>query len=159
MAAPSAYRVIAQNRRARFDYDISETFEAGIMLTGSEVKSLRAGKSSINESFAGEMLTEGAGEVYLFNANIPEYLEANRFNHEPRRPRKLLLHKRQVQKLLGAIRRKGMTIVPIQLYFNAKGRAKIEIGLARGKKTVDKRETIKQRDWQRDKARILKNNA
>ncbi len=154
MASPSAYRVVAQNRRARFDYDISETFEAGILLSGSEVKSLRAGKSSINESFAGEM----SGEIYLFNANIPEYLEANRFNHEPRRPRKLLLHKRQVQKLLGAIRRKGMTIVPLQLYFNAKGRAKVEIGLARGKKTVDKRETIKQRDWERDKARILKNN-
>ena len=156
MAQAPAYKVVAQNRRARFDYAITETFEAGIILSGSEVKSLRAGKSSINESFAGEMLGEGGGTIFLFNANIPEYLEANRFNHEPKRPRKLLLHKRQISKLLGAIRRKGMTIVPMQLYFNAKGRAKVEIGLARGKKTVDKRETIKERDWQRDKARILK---
>jgi len=156
MAQAPAFKVVAQNRRARFDYAIAETFEAGIMLTGSEVKSMRAGQSSINESFAGEMLGEQGGAIFLFNANIPEYLEANRFNHEPKRPRKLLLHKRQVSKLLGAIRRKGMTLVPMQLYFNAKGRAKVEIGLARGKKTVDKRETIKARDWQRDKARILK---
>ena len=156
MAQAPAFKVVAQNRRARFDYAIAETFEAGIMLTGSEVKSMRAGQSSINESFAGEMLGEQGGAIFLFNANIPEYLEANRFNHEPKRPRKLLLHKRQVNKLLGAIRRKGMTLVPMQLYFNAKGRAKVEIGLARGKKTVDKRETIKERDWQRDKARILK---
>ena len=156
MAQAPAFKVVAQNRRARFDYAIAETFEAGIMLTGSEVKSMRAGQSSINESFAGEMLGEQGGAIFLFNANIPEYLEANRFNHEPKRPRKLLLHKRQISKLLGAIRRKGMTLVPMQLYFNAKGRAKVEIGLARGKKTVDKRETIKERDWQRDKARILK---
>jgi SsrA-binding protein len=157
MAHAPAYKVVAQNRRARFDYSINETFEAGIMLTGSEVKSLRAGKSSINEAFAGEMVGDGTS-LYLFNANIPEYLEANQFNHEPRRPRKILLHKRQVNKLLGAIRRKGMTVVPLQLYFNARGRAKLEIALAQGKKTVDKRETIKERDWQRDKSRILKNN-
>ncbi|RZI47054.1 SsrA-binding protein SmpB [Candidatus Finniella inopinata] len=156
MAQAPAYKVVAQNRRARFDYAIAETIEAGIMLTGSEVKSLRAGKSSINESFAGEMLGETGGGIFLFNANIPEYLEANRFNHEPKRPRKLLLHKRQINKFLGAIRRKGMTLVPMQVYFNAKGRIKVEIGLAKGKKTVDKRETIKERDWQRDKARILK---
>jgi SsrA-binding protein len=103
------------------------------------------------------MVDDGTA-VYLFNANIPEYLEANRFNHEPRRPRKMLLHKRQVNKLLGAIRRKGMTVVPLQLYFNAKGRIKLEIALAKGKKIVDKRETIKERDWQRDKSRILKND-
>lgn len=157
MAHAPAYKVVAQNRRARFDYSISETFEAGIMLTGSEVKSLRAGKSSINEAFAGEMQGD-ATSIYLFNANIPEYLEANRFNHEPKRPRKILLRKKQVNKLLGAIRKKGLTIVPLQLYFNARGRAKLEIALAQGKKTVDKRETIKERDWQRDKARILKNN-
>src|SRR5476651_2235504 len=133
-AAPDQYRVVAQNRRARFDYEIVETLEVGIMLTGTEVKSLRQGTSSINESFAGEM----EGEIFLFNANIPEYLEANRFNHEPKRPRKLLMRKRQVNKFLSPIRRKGMTLVPLKLYFNAKGRAKLEIGLGRGKKTVDK---------------------
>ena len=146
------YRVVAQNRRARFDYEILETLEVGIILVGSEVKSLRLGGSSINESFAGEM----AGELFLFNANIPEYLQANQFNHEPKRPRKLLMRKRQVGKFLNAIRRKGMTLVPIKLYFNAKGRAKLELGLGRGKKTVDKRATIKERDWQRDKARVMR---
>lgn len=152
-AAPDQYRVVAQNRRARFDYEIVETLEVGIMLTGSEVKSLRLGTSSINESFAGEM----EGEIFLFNANIPEYLEANRFNHEPKRPRKLLMRKRQLNKFLGAIRRKGLTLVPLKLYFNAKGRAKVELGLGRGKRTVDKRSTLKDRDWQRDKARLLRN--
>jgi SsrA-binding protein len=154
MAATSdQYRVVAHNRRARFDYEIVETLEVGIILTGSEVKSLRLGTSSINESFAGEM----EGEIFLFNANIPEYLEANRFNHEPKRPRKLLMRKRQLNKFLGAIRRKGMTLVPLKLYFNAKGRAKLELGLGRGKRTVDKRNTIKDRDWQRDKARLMRN--
>ena len=147
------YRVVAQNRRARFDYEIAEVLEAGIMLTGSEVKSLRFGTSSITEAFAGEM----NGEVFLFNANIPEYLEANRFNHEPKRPRKLLMRKRQAAKFLSAIKRKGMTLVAIKLYFNSKGRAKVELGLGRGKKTVDKRDAIKDRDWQRDKARLLRN--
>ena len=151
-----AYKIAAQNRRARFDYAIEETMEAGVMLMGSEVKSLRFGKASITEAFAGEMQGPDANQIFLFNANIPEYLEANRFNHEPKRPRKLLLHRKQINKLLGAIRRKGMTIVPMQIYFNAKGMAKVEIGLAKGKKNVDKRETIKERDWQRDKARILK---
>jgi SsrA-binding protein len=146
------YRVVAQNRRARFDYEILETLEVGIILTGSEVKSLRLGTSSINESFAGEM----EGEIFLFNANIPEYLQANRFNHEPKRPRKLLMRKRQVNKFLTAIRRKGMTLVPLKLFFNAKGRAKLELGLGKGKKAVDKRDTIKERDWQRDKARIMR---
>jgi len=151
-AASDLYRVVAQNRRARFDYEIVETLEVGIILTGSEVKSLRLGTSSINESFAGEM----AGEIFLFNANIPEYLEANRFNHEPKRPRKLLMRKRQLSKFLTAIQRKGMTLVPLKLYFNAKGRAKLELALGRGKKTVDKRHTIKERDWQRDKARVMR---
>lgn len=152
-AAPDQYRVVAQNRRARFDYEIVETLEVGIILMGSEVKSLRLGTSSINESFAGEM----EGEIFLFNANIPEYLQANRFNHEPKRPRKLLMKKRQLNKFLGAIRRKGMTLIPVKLYFNAKGRAKLELGLGRGKRTVDKRNTIKDRDWQRDKARLMRN--
>lgn len=152
-AAPDQYRVVAQNRRARFDYEIVETLEVGIMLTGSEVKSLRLGTSSINESFAGEM----EGEIFLFNANIPEYLQANQFNHEPKRPRKLLMRKRQLNKFLGAIRRKGLTLIPLKLYFNAKGRAKLELGLGKGKRTVDKRSSIKDRDWQRDKARLMRN--
>lgn len=156
MANVPAFKTVAQNRRARFDYEIVETVEAGIMLTGSEVKSLRAGKSSITESYAGEMGGELAGELYLFNANIPEYLEAHQFNHFPKRPRKLLLRKRQIKKFLGAIHRKGMTIVPLSMYFNAKGKAKVEIALAKGKNVADKRQTIKDRDWTRDKARILK---
>jgi SsrA-binding protein len=151
--AKDQYRVVAQNRRARFDYEILETLEVGIILTGSEVKSLRLGTSSINESFAGEM----EGEIFLFNANIPEYLQANQFNHEPKRPRKLLMRKRQLSKFLTAIRRKGLTLVPLKLYFNAKGKAKVELGLGRGKKSVDKRSTIKERDWQRDKARLMRN--
>lgn len=151
--AGDQYRVVAQNRRARFDYEIVETLEVGIILTGSEVKSLRLGTSSINESFAGEM----EGEIFLFNANIPEYLEANRFNHEPKRPRKLLMKKRQLNKFLTAIRRKGMTLVPLKVYLNAKGRIKAELGLGRGKRTVDKRSAIKDRDWQRDKARLMRN--
>ena len=150
--ASDQYRVVAQNRRARFDFEITETLEVGIMLTGTEVKSLRLGTSSINESFAGEMV----GEIFLFNANIPEYLEANRFNHEPKRPRKLLMRKRQLTKFLNAIRRKGMTLVPLKVYFNEKGRAKVEIGLGRGKRNVDKRNKIKDRDWQRDKARLMR---
>jgi len=148
------YKLIGNNKRARFDYEILETYEAGIILTGSEVKSLRAGKSSINESYAGEMKDEN--DLFLFNANIPEYLQANRFNHEPKRPRKLLLKRKQINKLLGSVRKKGLTIVPIQIYFNNKGCVKLEIGLGRGKRTVDKRETIKERDWSRDKARIIK---
>lgn len=151
--APDSCRVVAQNRRARFDYEIMETLEVGIILTGSEVKSLRLGTGSINEAFAGEM----EGEIFLFNANILEYLQANRFNHEPKRPRKLLMKKRQLNKFLGAIRRKGMTLIPLKLYFNAKGRAKLELGLGRGKRTVDKRDAIKDRDWQRDKARLMRN--
>jgi SsrA-binding protein len=151
----NSHKIAAQNRRARFDYAILEVVEAGIMLSGSEVKSLRAGLASINESYAGEML----GEIYLFNANIPEYTQASHFNHEPKRPRKLLLRKRQVNKFLGAIRRKGMTLIALSIYFNEKGRAKVELALGKGKNIVDKRETIKERDWKRDKARLLRDRS
>ena len=146
------YRIAADNRKARFNYEIGQTFEAGIALTGTEVKSLRGGKATIGESYAGEM----GGEMYLFNAYIPEYLEANRFNHETRRPRKLLLHKREVNKLIGAVQREGMTVVPLKVYFNDRGRAKVEIALARGKKLHDKRETERARDWQREQGRLLR---
>jgi SsrA-binding protein len=152
MTKEHAHRLVAQNRRARFDYFILEEIEAGIILTGSEVKSLREGRSSINETYAGEM----KGEIFLFNANIPVYGKANQFNHEPKRPRHLLLHKRQVHKLLGAIQRKGMTLVALSIYFNKKGWAKVALALAKGKNVVDKRQTIKDRDWNRDKSRILR---
>lgn len=145
-------KIVADNRKARFNYAIGDTFEAGIALTGTEVKSLRAGKATIGESYAGEH----RGEIFLINANIPEYLQANRFNHEPKRPRKLLLHKRQVNKLIGAVQREGMTLVPLKLYFNEKGRAKVELALAKGKQLHDKRETEKKRDWNRDKARLMR---
>jgi SsrA-binding protein len=147
-----AHRTVADNRRARFDFEIGDTLEAGISLTGTEVKSLRVGKATIGESYAGEH----GGEIYLYNAYIPEYLAANQFNHETKRPRKLLLHRREVNKLLGAIQREGMTIVPLRLYFNDRGRAKVEIAIARGKKLHDKRETEKARDWNREKARIMR---
>ncbi|MEW6255032.1 MAG: SsrA-binding protein SmpB [Pseudomonadota bacterium] len=145
-------KVVADNRRARFDYDIGETFEAGIALTGTEVKSLRTGKATVAESYAAAK----AGEMWLYNAFIPEYLEANRFNHETRRPRKLLLHKRQISKLAHAVERDGMTVVPLKIYFNEQGRAKVEIALAKGRKTHDKREAVKERDWSRDKARLMR---
>jgi SsrA-binding protein len=146
------FRVIADNRKARFHYEIGETLEAGIALSGTEVKSLRNGKAAIGESFAGPR----GGEIWLYNANIPEYLQASRFNHTPKRPRKLLLHKRQINKLIGAVERDGMTIVPLKLYFNDKGRAKVELALARGKKLHDKRETEKQRSWDRERGRLLR---
>ena len=146
------YRLAADNRKARFHYEIGQTFEAGIALTGTEVKSLRGGKATIGESYAGEM----DGEIYLFNAYIPEYLEANRFNHETRRPRKLLLHKREVNKLLGAVQREGMTVVPLKVYFNERGRAKVEVALAKGKKLHDKRESERARDWQREQGRLMR---
>jgi SsrA-binding protein len=149
---PTNYKVIAQNRKARFEYEILETVEAGIVLVGSEVKSLRLGKTNITEAFADER----NGEVYLINLNIEEYKGANRFNHEPKRPRKLLLHKREQNKLLGAIQRKGVTLIPLQMYFNHKGIAKVTLGIGKGKKLYDKRATEKERDWQRDKARGLK---
>jgi SsrA-binding protein len=152
MSTTDNRKVAADNRKARFNYEIGEVFEAGIMLTGTEVKSLRNGKSTIAESYA----SVEKGELWLINSNIPEYLQANRFNHEPKRPRKLLLHAKQIAKLKQGIEREGMTIVPLKLYFNDKGRAKIEIALARGKKLHDKRETEKQRDWGREKARLMK---
>ena len=149
------FKVVAKNRRAKFDYEIIETFEAGIVLTGSEVKSVRNGHASINESFIGGM--ENSDELYLFNADIALYKQASYLNHDSRRPRKLLLHRAQINKFLGAIAKKGMTAVPLTMYFNHKGKLKISIALAKGKNTVDKRETIKQRDWNLQKSRILKN--
>ncbi|MGL4443466.1 MAG: SsrA-binding protein SmpB [Alsobacter sp.] len=146
------YKVAAENRKARFNYEIGETFEAGIMLSGTEVKSLRGGRATISESYAGEK----NGEIFLVNAYIPEYLQANQFNHETKRPRKLLLHRGQVNKLIGAVQRDGLTIVPLKIYFNDRGRAKVEIALARGKKLHDKRETEKERDWSREKGRLLR---
>ena len=143
--------VVAQNRKARFDYFIEETFEAGLQLTGTEVKSLRGGRSTIAESY----VTEQGGEAWLVNANIPLYASGNRYNHEPKRPRKLLLHKAQISKLIGAIQREGRTVVPLQVYFNGQGRAKIEIALAKGKQAHDKRQTIKDRDWQRQRSRLM----
>ena len=146
------FKVVADNRRARFNYEIGETFEAGIVLTGSEVKSLRAGKATIGESYADAR----DGEIWLINSNIPEYQQAGRFNHAPKRPRKLLLHARQINKLAGAVEREGMTIVPLKLYFNEKGRAKIELAVARGKKLHDKRETLKKRSWERERGRLMR---
>jgi SsrA-binding protein len=148
----SRYKLIADNRKARFNYEIGEVFEAGIVLTGTEVKSLRTGKAMIAESYASN---EG-GELFLINSNIPEYGQANRFNHEPKRPRKLLLHGKQIDKLFNAIARDGMTVVPLKLYFNDFGRAKVEVALAKGKKLHDKRETEKARDWNREKGRLLR---
>jgi SsrA-binding protein len=145
-------RVVADNRKARFNYEIGEKFEAGIALTGTEVKSLRLGKATIGESYAD---TRGH-ELWLVNANIPEYLQGGRYNHAPKRARKLLLHRRQIDKLAGAIEREGMTLVPLRLYFNEKGRAKIELALARGKKLHDKRETEKKRSWERERGRLLR---
>jgi len=145
-------KLIAENRRARFDYFLEETFEAGLMLTGSEVKSLRTGRANIAESYAS---VEG-DEVVLINADIPPFAQANRFNHEPRRHRKLLLHRKQLDKLIGAVTREGRTIIPTKLYWNDKGLAKLEIALAKGKKLHDKREATAERDWQRDKARLLR---
>ncbi|MGY2050457.1 SsrA-binding protein SmpB [Methylobacterium sp. JK268] len=147
-----ARRVVADNRKARFNYEITDTVEAGIALTGTEVKSLRGGKATIGDAYAGP----SGNEFFLFNAYIPEYLEANRFNHETKRPRRLLLHRRQINKFLGATQREGYTVIPLKIYFNERGRAKVELGLGRGKKLHDKRETAKERDWQRDKARLMR---
>ncbi|HYB56904.1 MAG TPA: SsrA-binding protein SmpB [Alphaproteobacteria bacterium] len=145
-------RTVAQNRRARHDYAIEETVEAGIVLAGSEVKALRDGRGNLSDSYAGP--SEGA--LWLFNAYIPEYKAANRFNHETRRPRKLLLHRRQVDRLSGLVQREGATLVPLSVYFNERGIAKVQLGLAHGKRKVDKRAAEKAREWQRDKARILR---
>jgi SsrA-binding protein len=147
-----AGKVIAENRRARFDYFLEQTFEAGIALTGSEVKSLRNGKANIAESYA----AVENNEIVLINADIPPYAQGNRFNHEPRRPRKLLLHRKQIEKLIGAVQREGRTLIPVKLYWNDKGLAKLELALAKGKKLHDKREVAAERDWQRDKARLMR---
>ena len=151
-AAFEKVKTVAENRRARFEYFLEDFFEAGIALTGTEVKSLRFGEGSIAESYA-----EVKGdEVWLVNANVPEFSHGNRFNHEPKRPRKLLLHQREIDKMRNAVAREGMTLIPLSVYFNARGRAKVELALARGKKLHDKRETIKDRDWKRDQARIMR---
>jgi SsrA-binding protein len=148
----SVHKLIAENRRARFDYFIEEVFEAGLMLTGSEVKSLREGRANIAESYAS---AEGEA-IMLINADIPPFKHGNRFNHEPRRPRKLLLHKKEIGKMMGAVRREGQTLIPLRLYFNEKGLAKLELGIAKGKKLHDKREATAERDWARDKARLMR---
>jgi len=145
-------KVVAENRRARFDYEIGEVFEAGIALTGTEVKSLRTGKATVAESY----VSAKTGEAIIYNTFIPEYLQANRFNHEPRRPRKLLLHSREIAKLWQAVEREGMTVVPLRIYFNEQGRAKVEIAVARGRKAHDKREAAKEKDWARDKQRLMR---
>lgn len=154
---PTAFekiKTVAENRRARFDYSIDEVFEAGIALQGTEVKSLRFGEGTIAESYA----EVKDGQVFLINSNIPEFSHGNRFNHEPKRPRKLLLNAREINKMHGAVNRKGMTLVPLSIYFNSRGRAKVELALAKGKKAPDKRATIKERDWKRQQGRLLKEN-
>jgi len=145
-------KIVAENRRARFDYAIDEVFEAGIVLTGTEVKSLRFGEGSIAESYA----EVKDGEVVLVNSNIPEFSHGNRFNHEPKRPRKLLLSAREINKFFGAVARQGMTLVPLSIYFNSQGRAKVELALARGRKAHDKREHEKEKDWKREQGRLLR---
>ncbi|HEY8276980.1 MAG TPA: SsrA-binding protein SmpB [Methyloceanibacter sp.] len=149
---PDRGKLVAENRKARFNYEIGDTFEAGIALTGSEVKSLRSGKANIGDSYASD---EG-GELYLLNVHIAEYSQAGRANHEPTRPRKLLLHRKEIGKLAGAIQREGMTVVPLKLYFNQRGIAKVLLGLAKGKKLHDKRDTEKRRDWDRQKGRLMR---
>lgn len=147
-----AGRIAAENRRARHDYFIVDTFEAGLMLAGTEVKSLRAGKANLTESYAGP----ANGEIFLYNAYIPEYQAKTAFSHETRRPRKLLLHKRETVKILNAIAREGMTLVPLDIHFSERGLAKLSLGLAKGKKLHDKRAAEKERDWQREKSRVLR---
>ena len=154
---PAAFdkkKTVAENRRARFDYFIEDVFEAGIALTGTEVKSLRFGDGSIAESYA----EVKDGQVFLINSNVPEFSHGNRFNHEPKRPRKLLLHEREIAKLTGAVERKGMTLVPLSIYFNGRGRAKVELALAKGKNVADKRQTIKERDWKREQQRLMRDH-
>lgn len=145
-------RVVAENRKARYDYSFEDIFEAGIALQGTEVKSLRFGKGNIAEAYA----EIRGGEAWLVNAHIPEFSHGNRHNHEPTRPRKLLLHKREINRLGGAVQRKGMTLVPTKLYFDARGRVKLELALAKGKQAHDKRQAIKERDWARQKSRLMK---
>jgi len=146
------YKVVADNRRARYNYEIGDVFEAGLVLTGTEVKSLRSGKATIAESYA----SAERGELFLINATIPEYGHGNRFNHEPKRPRKLLMKAREIAKLAQGIEREGMTLIPLRVYFNDRGRAKLTLAIGRGKKLHDKRETEKQRDWNREKSRLMR---
>ncbi|MEM8986436.1 MAG: SsrA-binding protein SmpB [Pseudomonadota bacterium] len=148
----SVGKLVAENRRARYDYEIEDTVEAGVMLVGTEVKALREGRANIAEAYA----SDEADGIYLINSHFPEYAPAARDNHQPRRPRKLLLHKREIQRLSEAVQRKGYTLTPLKLYFNDKGRVKLLLGLGKGKKHQDKRETEKKRDWQRDKARLMR---
>ncbi len=145
-------KLIAENRRARFDYFLEDTFEAGLMLTGTEVKALRLGRANIAESYASAQ----GREIMLINANFPEYGPANRFNHEPKRPRKLLLHRKEIDKMLGAIQREGRTLIATKLYFNDRGLVKLELALAKGKKLVDKRDTVADRDWKREQGRLMR---
>ena len=146
------HKIVAENRRARFEYYIEDVLEAGIALTGTEVKSLRFGEGSIAESYA----EVKDGQVFLVNSNVPEFSHGNRFNHEPKRPRKLLLHEREIARLTGAVERKGMTLVPLSIYFNGRGRAKVELALAKGKNDADKRQTVKERDWKREQGRLMR---
>ncbi|MEO0412973.1 MAG: SsrA-binding protein SmpB [Pseudomonadota bacterium] len=149
---PLPHKIVAENRKARHEYAFEDMIEAGIALQGTEVKSLRFGKGNIAESYA----EVRGGEAWLVNAHIPEFTHGNRHNHEPTRPRKLLLRKREINRLSGAIARKGMTLVPVKLYFNDRGRLKVELALAKGKTQQDKRQTIKDRDWARQKSRLMK---
>jgi len=145
-------RLVAENRKARHNYFVEDTLEAGLVLTGTEVKSLREGRADIGEAYA----VERDGEMYLVNAHISEYRGGNRFNHPPRRDRKLLLRKREIDKLIGAVQRSGYTVVPLKLYFNQRGYAKVLLGIAKGKKQHDKRQSTKERDWKREQARLLR---
>jgi SsrA-binding protein len=150
--AQDKVKTVAENRRARFDYEVQDVYEAGIALTGTEVKSLRFGEGTIAESYA----EVKDNQVWLINSNIPEFSHGNRFNHEPKRPRKLLLHEREINKMHGAVMRQGLTLVPLSIYFNGRGRAKVEIAIAKGRKAHDKREHVKEQDWKREAARLLK---
>ena len=148
-------KTVADNRRARFDYELLQKFEAGIALTGSEVKSLRVGTVNLAEAYAAMK----GSELFLLNSNVPEYREANRFNHEPKRPRKLLLHAKEIKRLSVGVLREGLTIVPLKMFFNPRGKVKVDIALAKGKTKGDKRETVKERDWNREKSRVLRDNS
>jgi len=149
---PQADRLVAENRKIRYDYFVQEEIEAGMILSGTEVKSLRKGRASITDAYA----TEISGELWVLNVNIPEYEGGNRNNHEPKRPRKLLLHRKQVSKLIGLIKIKGLTLAPLKIYFNGRGIAKILLGVAKGKKEYEKREAVKERDWKREQRSLMK---
>jgi len=145
-------KIVADNRKARYNFEIIDVLEAGIQLLGTEVKSLRSGKASLLESYAS---VEG-DEIWLINCHIPEYTQGNRNNHEPRRPRKLLMHRKEISRLIGAVQREGLTLIPLKLFFNARGMAKLDLALAKGKKMHDKRQTERDRSWERDKARLMR---